>query len=211
MATWIDFKELRARLRFEDVLRHHGVEVKKKGDQHHGFCPLPSHKGKRNSVSFSASLTKGIFNCFGCQAKGNVLEFSALMDGVNPDDGTALRAVAIKLRDRFCPELGKSPQKAKPKESAVEPELPAPATESPPLPVVVNEPLDFELKRLDYDHPYLRSRGFTAETVHHFGLGVCSKGLLADRVAIPVHNADNQLVGYCGRIVDDKRISEEHR
>ena len=28
---------------------HYGVEVKRKGNQHQGFCPLPTHKGKRRS------------------------------------------------------------------------------------------------------------------------------------------------------------------
>jgi len=41
MTAWIDFKALRARLDFEHVLRHYGLEVKRKGDQHHGYCPLP--------------------------------------------------------------------------------------------------------------------------------------------------------------------------
>ena len=41
MKTWIDFKALRAKLDFEQVLRHYGVEVKRKGNQHQGFCPLP--------------------------------------------------------------------------------------------------------------------------------------------------------------------------
>src|SRR4029077_18529069 len=101
MTGWIDFKALRAKLDFEQVLRHYSVEVKRKGDQHHGFCPLPLHQGKRNSPSFSANLNKGIFQCFGCGAKGNLLEFAALMENANPDDGAALRTIALKLRDRF--------------------------------------------------------------------------------------------------------------
>jgi len=56
MTNWIDFKQLRSKLNFEAVLRHFNVEVKKKGTQHHGFCPLPEHNGKRNSPSFSANL-----------------------------------------------------------------------------------------------------------------------------------------------------------
>src|SRR5579884_3843768 len=61
MGEWIDFKALRAQLSFADVLRLYGVEVKAKanGKQHHGYCPLPNHNGKRNSPSFSANLEKG--------------------------------------------------------------------------------------------------------------------------------------------------------
>src|SRR2546430_12743757 len=103
MATWINFQELRAKLDFEQVLRHYGIEVKRKGNQHQGFCPLPNHNGKRSSPSFSANLERGIFQCFGCGAKGNALEFAALMEGISLGDGVALRKVALKLQERFCP------------------------------------------------------------------------------------------------------------
>src|ERR1700756_2404603 len=103
--NWIDFKALRAQLDFAAVLKHYGVGVKRKGNQHHGYCPLPNHNGKRNSPSFSANLEKGIFQCFGCGAKGNVLEYATLMAGSDPQDGKAIREVARKLQKEFCPEL----------------------------------------------------------------------------------------------------------
>src|SRR5258706_16364664 len=103
--TWIDFKALRAKLDFARVLEHYGVQIKTAGKQHHGFCPLPNHNGKRNSPSFSANLERGIFQCFGCGAKGNVLDFAAFMEKADPKDGTALRKVAITLQQQFCPEL----------------------------------------------------------------------------------------------------------
>jgi DNA primase len=204
MNTWIDFKELRKKLDFEEVLRHYGVEVKRKGNQHHGYCPLPNHNGKRNSPSFSANLERGIFQCFGCGAKGNVLEFAAMMEKVDPKDGAAFRKVAIELQKRFCPELGDSPQVSK--KPVEKPDKPEPKG----LPVVVNAPLDFELKGLDRKHPYLLNRGFSQETIDHFGLGFCSRGLLKDRVAIPLHDADGKLVGYAGRMVDGAAINEDN-
>src|SRR6266850_695170 len=102
--TWIDFKTLRAKLDFAQVLKYYGVEVKKTGKQHHGFCPLPNHIGKRNSPSFSANLERGIFQCFGCGAKGNVLEFAGLMEKINLEDGGEFRRVVLRLQERFCPE-----------------------------------------------------------------------------------------------------------
>src|SRR5579859_5158222 len=106
VTTWIDFKKLRRKLDFEQVLRHYGVEVKRKGNQHHSYCPLPNHNGKKNSPSFSANLERGIFQCFGCGAKGNVLEFAALMEKADSKDGSALHKIAADLQKRFCPELG---------------------------------------------------------------------------------------------------------
>ncbi len=172
MSTWIDFKELRAKLSFEQVLRHYNVEVKARGTQHHGYCPLPNHNGKKNSPSFSANLDKGIFQCFGCGAKGNLLEFAALMENTDPKDGAAFLKVAGELQKKFCPELGDvrsksdkpaSQKKAEPKDER---------------PVLVNQPLDFELQGLDEKHPYLFGRGFTPETIRHFGLGYPSVGEL---------------------------------
>jgi DNA primase len=205
MTAWIDFKALRARLDFEQVLRHYGVEVKRKGDQHHGYCPLPNHQGVRNSPSFSAHLNKGIFQCFGCGAKGNVLEFAVLMERHDPSDTIALRTVALDLQKRFCPELGDAPQNSQKAEVKKPEEL------KPKKGVaIVNAPLDFELKGLNAKHPYLLGRGFTSETIEHFGLGFCSRGLLKDRVAIPLHNHAGRLVGYAGRVVDDDQINEDN-
>lgn len=205
MSGWIDFRDLREKLDFEQVLRHYGVEVKRKGEQHHGYCPLPNHKGKRNSPSFSANLARGIFQCFGCGAKGNLLEFAALMSKVDPKNGTALRLIAGELQKRFCRDSSDSTKGSKNTP-------PAKAGKADPnrTVAVVNAPLDFQLKGLDREHPYLKSRGFTPETIRHFGLGFCSRGFFKDRVAIPLHDHQGRLVGYAGRVVDDTLITEDN-
>src|SRR5580693_6809269 len=156
-ATWIDFKALRAKLDFEQVLRHYDVDVKRKGKQHHGFCPLPSHNGKRNSASFSANLERGIFQCFGCGAKGNVLDFAALMEKVDPKVGASLREVALRLQQRFCPESADTPKSAR-AFPAPKPETRETSAAAQTSPAIVNAPLDFELKGLDAEHPYLLGR-----------------------------------------------------
>jgi DNA primase len=201
--VWINFKELRKRLKFEDVLRHYGVEVKRKGDgeQHQGFCPLPNHAGNKSSPSFSANLERGIFHCFGCGAKGNALEFAALMTGVDPNDGDALRSVAVELQQKFFPQGAST--RTKPVAEVV-------ATESKTAPVKVNEPLNFDLKNLDAAHPYLSNRRFTRETMQHFGVGFCARGVLKDRIAIPLHDSEGRLLGYAGRVVDDSLITDEN-
>lgn len=200
MATeWVDFKTLRQRLSFEAVLRHYKVEIKAKGKQHHGFCPLPKHGGNKNSPSFSANLEKGIFQCFGCQAKGNVLDFAVLMEGGSKDNPADVRKTALALQERFG--LGKNATQSPPKLP------PPPRTHGT---VLVNARLDFELKRLDTAHPYLLGRGFADETIKEFGLGFCSKGYQAGRIAIPLHDQLGRLIGYAGRIVDDALIDESN-
>lgn len=47
------------------------------------ICPF--HKDTNPSLSLSDS--KGVFNCFGCGAKGNILKFYAMLKKVKKDDG----------------------------------------------------------------------------------------------------------------------------
>jgi DNA primase len=214
MGTWIDFRKLRSEVSFADVLRHYSVEIKAKGDQHHGFCPLPNHQGQKNSESFSANLSKGIFQCFGCGAKGNLIDFAVLMEKLDPNCGPDVRKAALILQEKFGPNQAKperapAPSRRPAKAEPPQRDLPSAAPE-PTKQVIVNAPLDFELKQLDPDHPYLDKRGFSKETVTLFGLGYCAKGLLEGRFAIPLHNREGQLVGYAGRTVDDARIGKEN-
>jgi DNA primase len=83
-----------------------------------------------------------------------------------------------------------------------QPSLPVSNTtgETTPETTQVNPPLKFALKSLDPAHPYLTERGFTAETIAHFGVGFCTgKGIMAGRLAIPIHNEQGELVAYAGR------------
>lgn len=207
MPSWIDYKELRAKLDFENVLQHFKVEVKRKGEQHLGFCPLPGHGGPQDSPSFSANLKRGIFHCFGCRGRGNVLDFAVLMNGESPEDGRALKKAAVALRAAFFPvDAEQAPiERAQPRESAV-----GSSPGQMELEPVINPPLDFELKELDGSHPYLAARGFSQRTAANFGVGYCARGLLANRIAIPLHDHAGNLIGYAGRLVDDGAISDEN-
>lgn len=61
-----------------------------------------------------------------------------------------------------------------------------------------NEVLRLSL-HLRREHPYLESRGIGQEAVEEFGLGYCPRGILAGRIAIPIHNGKGELVAYVGR------------
>lgn len=204
MTTWVNFKELGQKLDFEEVLQFYGVKIRRRGNQHVGFCPLPDHHGKKRSPSFSANLERGVFHCFGCGAKGNILGFAALMEKADPKNGKELHEIAVKLQERFCPSQSGS---SKPKSDTPPAKANEPAR-SGETPVVVNAPLGFELKGIDRTHPYLRSRGFSQATIDRFGLGYVSRGSLKGRIAIPLHDAEGILVGYGSRVVDDKTIGE---
>lgn len=209
MSTWIDFNKLRHELKFEDVLRHYGVEIKlKTRGQHVGFCPLPTHNGKRNSPSFSANLDKGIWQCFGCGARGNVLHFACRMENLDPQNGKDFRKASLKMRDVFVPDVKAS------KTSNLRPGRSEPPQSEPPCeqgkPIIINPPLDFELKDLDRKHRYLASRKLTSQTMEKFGLGFCSRGYFKNRIVMPLYDGAGRLIGYAGRLINDDEISEDN-
>jgi DNA primase len=229
---WIDFRLLKERLSFEEVLQHYQIELKRKngsnGSQLHGFCPLPGHNGQKKSPSFSVNIERKCFQCFGCHAKGNHLDLAVLMEGKNPSNRTQVREVAMMLVEAFGIECGRPgenggggderkpspPPRSTPTrpQSKIESKLKAhenagqAATRAA---TIVNAPLDFELRGIDPEHPYLKERGFSDDTIMHFGLGFCNRGLMAGRVVIPLRDQQGQLIGYAGRFTRDDQIGEK--
>ncbi|MBW4596695.1 MAG: DNA primase [Brasilonema angustatum HA4187-MV1] len=66
-------EEVKQRADIIDVISEH-VVLRKRGKDYVGLCPFHSEK----SPSFTASQTKQMYYCFGCQAGGNAMKF--LMD-----------------------------------------------------------------------------------------------------------------------------------
>ena len=164
-------------------------------------------------------MSKKIWRCFSCGGSGNVLDFAVHMEGGNPDNPADVRRVAILLVERFLqaesqPKTAKARAQPTPTTKPLaHPASPAPTATKPTdtsgLSEVVNPPLDFALKNLDPEHVYLRKREFDAKTIKHFGLGYCSKGMFAGRIAIPLHNATGGLIGYAGQLTDEFDVSPE--
>ncbi len=142
-----------------------------------------------------------------------MIDLACRLDNLDPENPDDFRQTATKLAKHFgiktekhapAELLGSKGTHRLPK-ATPKPETPAKL----PLPEVVNAPLGFELKELEFTHPYLLDRGFDVDNTAHFGLGFCKKGLMKDRFAIPIHNLDGELVAYAGRIVDDAKINAD--
>jgi len=193
--NWVDYRELKQRVSIKEILDHYGLlsSMRQKKDELMGFCPFH----KESKPSFHASLTKNAFQCFGCKAKGNILDFVCQKEGVE------LREAGILISQWF--DIGNEPKaapegKEERKKGVGEPKL---AKEEE----IINPPLKFALK-LDPEHPYLKERGLSREAIEYFGLGYCGKGLMKDRIAIPIHNERAELVAYAGRWPGDPPENE---
>ena len=91
-ATWVDFKKVKDSLLIQKVVEHYGWELKpSKGNELVGLCPF--HEDTK--PSFRVNTEKNIFNCFGCNARGNVLRLIELQEGVD------VRRAALKAIEWF--------------------------------------------------------------------------------------------------------------
>ena len=197
---FVDFKAVKAAVSMEQALDHYGLleKLKRNGDSLTGACPI--HRGT-NSTQFRVSLGKNLWNCFSdCKGGGNILDFIAKMEDVSVH-AAALRAVDWFGLDRNVMSSGsetKSPRRnngAKPESSPKsQPTSAAADSESK-----ANQPLKFRLDKLDRNHAYLFERGLTSETIEDFGIGYCSKGMMVERVAIPINDSEGRVVAYAGR------------
>jgi hypothetical protein len=62
-----------------------------------------------------------------------------------------------------------------------------------------NEPLTFTLKNIEADHPSVKALGIREDIIVAFGLGYYrGKGMMENRIVIPIYNPHRQLVAYAG-------------
>lgn len=218
MITPKSIEALLERVKIEDVVGDY-VQLKRRGVNLIGLCPFHSEK----TPSFTVSVTKNLFKCFGCGQGGDAITF--LMEHEHLSYPEAIRQLARKynfeLEETVLSE--EANQQKMLKESHY----------------LVNEfARDFFSQQLlqtdkgkSIGLSYFRSRGFTPNTIEKFELGYApdEKDLLTrtaigkgftkpqleslkltnsfgydffrDRVMFTIHNLSGKVVGFAGRIM----------
>ena len=153
----LDFAELRARHPLGDAVEAAGIALRGKGRVRQGVCPF--HQEQEGSFTVYADSEK--FYCFGCGARGDVLDFVGRMEGLTLpeairrlDDGSGT-VVAASNR----------PTPARPT---------APATLPPRDPALLAAAVRFyggQLQRSPVATQYLASRGIGLDAARRLGLG----------------------------------------
>jgi DNA primase len=182
MSNWLDFAAIKQQVALSVVLRQYQVPLRRSGRyQYRGICPI--HRGQGRDA-FHVNLSQNVFHCFSCGAGGSVLDFVAAMERCS------LREAARRLQQ----DCGMAAQTAR----GISRGSPT-VTEKMSTP----KPLGFALRDVDSTHPYLATRGLAPSTAAHFGVGYyLGPGLFSGRLVIPIHNAQGELVAYCGRALD---------
>lgn len=207
MGEWIDFTDLKAKVSLEDVIvRYYGLEtLARKGSKLIGPCPVHGGDSPR---AFNADLEKGVWFCYTkCRGGGNQLDLVARKEGVS------IREAALRLKAHFLGEgNGAAPRPASRPPNGSPSERGGGASRAPRRDAsddAGNPPLDVRLQ-LDGTHPHLvRERELRPETVAHFGVGYCARGILRGMIAVPIHDEEGALVAYAGRRLQAQAIREE--
>ena len=182
---FIDFKALKQKITIQQVLDHYNLTaiLTRKGDELVG-SPCPICKSQAKNV-FKANTSKNSWNCFSQRhSGGNILDFVMQMEGTDK-----VRDAGVLIVDWF----GLYKRSAQ-TEATKAPETSAEVKDE----LTINPPLSFTLKSLERDHTAIHKLGLKPDTVEHFDIGWCSKGMLKGRVAVPIHNVQGELVAYVG-------------
>lgn len=211
MSSFIDFKHVKENADFSQILAFYGVDMEGKGAQQKALCPFHDEK----TASFSANIPDGKYQCFGCSEKGNVLDFVCAMEDCDLRNGAEKIAeicgISLSGRIKKPKKHGKSKrnadQKKEPTKGASSTEAPS-DDEKPCTDVLSNKKLGFELN-LDPNHEYVKQRIPDPKIVELFGIGFCNRGVMKNRVCIPIHNDDDEIVAYAGRWAGDEIPDDE--
>ena len=210
MNTWVNFAAIRQKVSLEDVItRYYKIEgLKKDGTKLIGACPVHGGDSPR---SFHAELDRSIWHCFTkCQRGGNQLDFVALKENITIRDA-ALRLQAFFLGGGAAPPAVTSRTPHTEASRHVETPSTAPAvitSHKTEADDEANPALEVKLD-LKPDHPHLiEERKLKPQTIEHFGIGYCSRGIMRGCIAIPIHDELGALVAYAGRRLKATDIKE---
>lgn len=142
------------------VISEH-VQLKRVGRRWSGLCPFHAEK----SASFSVNQEQGLYYCFGCGAKGDVITFVRELEHLDFVGAVEKLAASVGMSLRYSD--ARQGEGRKHRQRLVE---------------VMRQAVDFYHQRLlagadaATARSYLRSRGFTSEEVRHFQIGWAPEG-----------------------------------
>ena len=170
-----DFQDLKRRVSIERVLGERGLLRTLAVSTHKIVGPCPLHRGD-SRTAFVVSRSRNLWHCFtGCRAGGDVIDLVRKLDDVGYAE--AGRTIARLAGTELLP---------------------------PPAPVVFR-PFTASLA-LNPDTPFLREKGIRPETAATFQSGLYrGRGFLQGCVAVRLHDANGDPLGYAGRTLDPDR------
>lgn len=172
---FVDFAELKTRVSIHQAVKILALDLRPHGQQLRGACPTCKSGGDRALV---VTPSKGLFYCFSQRAGGDQIALVAHIKMIGVNEAAAFLGDTCHL----------------PRKNNV------PVT-VPPAPTDKRSGFDPEAyaARLDPSHASLAQLGIGPATMQTFRAGFAASGSNRGRLALPLHDRQGKLVGYCGR------------
>jgi DNA primase len=189
-SKFLDFQQIKATVKIETLIAPLDLTMKQNGEQLRGACPACGG----NDRSLVITPAKGMYYCFSAKKGGDVI---ALVSHVRE---IGARDAAEEIVSRYCTVQSTGTSTGTVRHGTV------PADTEPQSGSGEEHPGNRTLQPLSYlqsEHELVQALGVSPETCEFFGAGFAGKGILRGRLAIPIHDLNGELVGYCGRAVKD--------
>jgi DNA primase len=209
---YLDIQRIKAEITMEHILGHYGIGIQLRDvgtNRLSGCCPI--HHGD-NPNAFHVDLKRNLFHCFTHCGGGSIFDFVMKMERME------FYAAARKIWETFYPPSSSAP--------AVTPANPAThprrfnfnsnfkhGADTPfllqHLHLTHNDNLfrrpGVPILKLQITHPYLEKRNISTALAMSFHMGYCKRGIMKDRIAIPIIDVERHIVAYAGRAVNDSQ------
>jgi len=221
--------DIKARLDIVTVVQEYVPNLKRSGRNFFGLCPFHQEK----TPSFSVNSELGLFKCFGCGKGGDVIRFLEEIEGLEFPKALELAAkkAGVELKREYNYENKKHHQE---KQKILftnnlaaeyyyyvlmEHDTGAPGREylkKRKLTTEVVKKFKLGYAPINYDNlkKYLNKKGFKEQELVKWGLLVDKNGKIYDkfrnRLLFPILNHQGDVVGFSGRIVEEKELGPKY-
>ncbi len=218
-------EEIRKAVDIVDVISDY-VQLKKQGRNYFGLCPFHGE----NTPSFSVSMDKQIFHCFGCGAGGNVYTFLMDLDGLTFPEALLKTAQRVGIQIDLGQEDERRSKPTSEHEQAIEAHelvkklyhhfllntkegqdaLQYLENRGINRSVIEKFQIGWSLPSWDFTVKWLRKRGLSIELMEKAGLVIRREGSdeyvdrFRNRIMFPIEDSKGKTVAFSGRALNDE-------
>lgn len=182
--AYVDYRELKKAVSMTAILEWLGITLKPEGKTFRGECPF-CHKG--GDRAFVATPSEHLYFCHHEGYGKDTLDLVARMHNLST------REAAIEIAEHFGFGTVKSTAHAE-TSSTTSSKSRQQSGELKPL------------EHLKFDHEVLDALGIPKAVAEAIGVGVPSKGVIRNRLAIPIRLSDGTLLGYFGLAISAEQM-----
>lgn len=205
--TYLDIQRIKAEITMEHILSHYGIRIQLRDvgtNRLSGCCPI--HHGD-NPNAFHVDLKRNLFHCFTHCGGGSIFDFVMKMEHME------FYSAARKIWETFYSSSPTATPATHPRRFNFNSNFRHAADTPFLLQQLQHLHLTDNLFRrpgvpilkLQITHPYLEKRNISPSLAMSFHMGYCKHGIMKDRIAIPIIDAERHIVAYAGRAVNDSQ------